>query len=355
MVKERRKLKRNKKSKIPFSVRFGTLVAVLVLIVVTAGVLMAPGFKVSEVYCEGNFLVKSEEIFANAQISGGKNIFLIGLGKAERNVEKLPMIKEADIRRVFPNKICITIEERVPVAYIKAGTECVAIDKETIIIKKVESEQTAELIKKLTPAFDKLKEKKEENTETESVPEEQAENVLEKQTESAEEYFSIPLIEGIEIKNTDENKKAKSNDENKFNEAIKICNALKDADLLNRATYLNVTDMQNVNVVIENRLDVRLGTIDNIEYRAKFLAEVINTKISAYEVLILDYTRDDIYARSFDNKEEEIRTLEETSKESAKEDKTDIENDEEKRTNESEEEVSMPEDTSMKMSSSQEE
>ena len=355
MENKRRKSKRNIKSKMPFPVRFGILVAVLILIIVTAGVLMAPGFKVSEVYCEGNSLVQSEEIFANAQISGGKNIFLIGLGKAERNVEKLPMIKEANIKRVFPNKICITVEERAPIAYIKAGTECVAIDNETIIIKKVESEQSAELIKKLTPDFEKIKEEKNESSETGSEPEEQAENVSEEQPEPTEEFFNIPLIDGIEIKNTDENKKAKCNDENKFNEVIKVCNALNDAGLLNRATYLNVTDMQNVNLVIENRLDVKLGNIDNIEYRAKFLAEVINTKISAYETLILDYTRDDIYARTFDDENEEIKTLEETSEEDSKEEETDPEGAEEETADKPQEEEETQNDTSMKIDGFQEE
>ncbi len=352
MEKGRRKSKRNKTSKMPFPVRFGILVAVLVLIVVTAGVLMAPGFKVSEVYCEGNSLVGSEEIFANAQIMGGKNIFLIGLGKAERNVEKLPMIKEANIRRVFPNKICIAVSERIPFAYVKAGAECVAIDKETVIIKKVESEQTAELIKKLTPNFDKLTEKESAEAEPESAPEETEE-------QPAEEFLSIPLIEGVEAKSTDENKKVKCNDENKFNEAIKICNALNDAELLNRTTYINVTDMQNVNLVIENRLDVRLGTIENIEYRAKFLAEVINTKISAYETLILDYTRDDIYARTFEDKEEvkvtdKIGEEGDTEEEEGAEEGAEEESAKEEKTEElAEEEVQ--EEPSMKMDGVQEE
>ena len=359
MEKERKKTKRNKMSKMPFSVRFGILVAVLVMIVVAAGVLMAPGFKVTEVYCEGNSLVQSEEIFANAQISGGKNIFLIGLGKAERNVEKLPMIKEANIKRVFPDKICIAVTERVPVAYIKAGTECIAIDNESIIIKRFESDQAAKLIKKLTPDFDKLKEEKTDESEEEKAPEEEAETVPEEQTD-AEEYFSIPLIEGIEAKNADENKKAKCSDEGKFEDVIKICNGLNNAGLLNKATYLNVTDMQNINLVIENRLDVRLGTMENIEYRAKFLAEVINTKISAYESLILDYTRDDIYARTFEEEKKDIKTLEESAEESAEEDKekTDGETAEEEveeKTEEPAEEEKLQAEASMKMDGEQEE
>ena len=64
--------------------------------------------------------------------------------------------------------------------------------------------------------------------------------------------------------------------------------------------------MTNVNAVIENRLDIRLGIPDNMAYRAKFLAETINTKISSTEVLILDYTGNDIYARPHDDGKDRV-------------------------------------------------
>ncbi len=323
MKKGRRKSARRNGAKMPFSVRFGILIAILVMIVAAAGVLMAPGFKVSEVYCEGNVNVKSEDIFSAAQIGNGKNILLVGIGKAERNVNKIPMVKDANIRRVFPNKICITVEERVPLAYIKAEGECAIIDEEMMVIKKEEADSAIKLIEKFTPDFsvpsDKEKEDKEEASETETEEETSSEGSHEEaegeSTENEEIYFNIPLVDGIELKNAEENKKAKCDDIDKLSEVIKLCVALEKAGLLGRATYINVTDMQNVNVVIENRLDVRLGNINNIEYRARFLAEVVNNKISAYETLILDYTGDDIYARSHDDGKERTKIEEEETAE----------------------------------------
>ena len=64
--------------------------------------------------------------------------------------------------------------------------------------------------------------------------------------------------------------------------------------------------MDDIRLVIENRLEVLLGKADNIDYRCKFLAEVINTRISASESVILDYRGDDIYAETRDDGKERV-------------------------------------------------
>lgn len=75
---------------------------------------------------------------------------------------------------------------------------------------------------------------------------------------------------------------------------------------MQKSTYIDVTDLTNIRLIIENRLDVLLGDADNIDYRAKFMAEVINNKISAYEVAVLDYTGDDIYVRPHDDGKQRV-------------------------------------------------
>ena len=118
--------------------------------------------------------------------------------------------------------------------------------------------------------------------------------------------YSVPLTVGIELSSAEEGKTAASDDSAKLDKLFEICNALNDAGLLNRSTYIDLTDMTNVNAVIENRLDIRLGIPDNMAYRAKFLAETINTKISSTEVLILDYTGNDIYARPHEDGKDRV-------------------------------------------------
>ena len=79
------------------------------------------------------------------------------------------------------------------------------------------------------------------------------------------------------MNNVKEGKKAESGDSDKFNKMYELCRALKGAELLNRTTYINVENLDDITVVIENRLEVQLAKAENINYRCRFLAEVINT------------------------------------------------------------------------------
>ena len=124
--------------------------------------------------------------------------------------------------------------------------------------------------------------------------------------EEEDNGFSVPLTAGLELNNKDEGKVAQADDSRKLDKLLEMCNALNDAGLLNRSTYIDLTDLGDVSMVIENRLDIKLGVPDNMEYRAKFLAETINTKISSTEVLILDYTGNDIYARPHEDGKDRV-------------------------------------------------
>ena len=114
-------------------------------------------------------------------------------------------------------------------------------------------------------------------------------------------------MSGFELNNVKEGKKAESGDSDKFNKMYELCRALKGAELLNRTTYINVENLDDITVVIENRLEVQLAKAENINYRCRFLAEVINTKLSATESVILDYRGDDIYAINRDDGGERVK------------------------------------------------
>ena len=69
-----------------------------------------------------------------------------------------------------------------------------------------------------------------------------------------------------------------------------------------------------------------LGDADNIDYRAKFMAEVINNKISAYEVAILDYTGDDIYVRPREDGKQRVAEKKKKTNTSSSDDEENSEN-----------------------------
>lgn len=341
MRNHKRKKAEPRRGRTPFSVKIGILTTVLVLAVALAVVVMAPGLNITEVYCEGNDYVTVDEIISASQIENGENIFLARIGRAEKNISKLPTVKDVTVRRVFPDKICVSIEERTPYAYIMHGSDYAAIDAEQIVLSVESGDNAFEISKNIVPPFENVGNESESTNFSEKSDNTDGENSKDDDVKSAGEsndsgesdnsensensedsaqggngeataeddnagmiadetsrLFSIPVITGIELKDAREGREAKCGDETGLAEVMKICSALNEAGLLNRTTYIDVSDIMNIRLVIENRLDVQLASSENIEYRAKFLAEVINNKISAYERAVLNYTGNDIYVRT---------------------------------------------------------
>ncbi len=314
-MKNRREPKRREKQKIKLSVRVGALITVLVLIVAAAGILMFPAFDITEVYCEGNVNISSEEIIAAAKLSTGKNTFLENVSGAERRVAKLPLIEEVSIKRVFPDKLCISITERTPAFYAVMGDRAVALDINGIAVKEIDEGQTKRLLAKNVATLDVKQEVEEEPVEEEEPIEE------------AEPLLSIPVMAGLELSDAKLNKKADSRDDAKLDEVFKLCKTLNAAGILNKSTYIDVTNLGDIIIMIENRLEVHFGNTDNLEYRTKFLAEVITKKLSAYEIAVVDYTGDDIYVRPpNDGKDKVVPKPEEEEKEEKEEEKEEEEN-----------------------------
>ena len=341
------------------SLKIPVLIIVLVLAVVTTIALMLPVFNVVEVYCEGNSEVKTEDIITAAKLETGKNIFLENLGRARRSVESITNIKSAEIRRVFPNKICISVSERVPFAYVPSDGGVALVSEEGIVLKVSDGGEAAMISNAKTPKFDtaqtdgeksdssKTNDKKSDSENKNSDTTDDSDNKKDDssdnndsnsdnksndsqnsdksdsknsdsgqndsgsdstagQTENAD-VSAVPLVSGFELNNVKEGKKAESGDSDKFNKMYELCRALKGAELLNRTTYINVENLDDITVVIENRLEVQLAKAENINYRCRFLAEVINTKLSATESVILDYRGDDIYAINRDDGGERVK------------------------------------------------
>lgn len=339
------------------SLKIPVLIIVLVLAVVTTIALMLPVFNVVEVYCEGNSGVKTEDIITAAKLETGKNIFLENLGRARRSVESITNIKSVEIRRVFPNKICISVSERVPFAYVPSNGGVALVSEEGIVLKVSDGGEAAMISDAKTPKFDtaqtdgeksdssKTNDKKSDSENKNSDTTDDSDNKNDDssdnndsnsdksdsqnsdksdsknsdsgqnnsgldsavgQTENSD-VLAVPLVSGFELNNVKEGKKAESGDSDKFNKMYELCRALKGAELLNRTTYINVENLDDITVVIENRLEVQLAKAENINYRCRFLAEVINTKLSATESVILDYRGDDIYAINRDDGGERVK------------------------------------------------
>lgn len=118
----------NKKSKktglaLPF------ILIVLILIGVCIGCMLTPTFDISLFQIQGGVNVNKEEVLSKISHVKGINTLKINTKELEKEIEKIPYVKSSEIKRVLPDKLDITYEERTPYAIIKYLESFVIMDK----------------------------------------------------------------------------------------------------------------------------------------------------------------------------------------------------------------------------------
>lgn len=93
---------------------------------------------IEEVIIKGNSYLSENEIFAKSQIKLGKNIFKLDLNKVINSLKEEPWIRELEVKRVIPNKIIISLEERKAAAIVYIGEEYFSSSKEGIVLSKID-------------------------------------------------------------------------------------------------------------------------------------------------------------------------------------------------------------------------
>jgi cell division protein FtsQ len=112
-------------SALPVDVRLMNAIAVVVFALALAALLAAgfawvarrPAFQFGDVRLEGDLQRNSvTTVRANAMPHLAGNFFTMDLGKARAAFEQVPWVRHAVVRRVWPDKLVVTLEEHQPVA-----------------------------------------------------------------------------------------------------------------------------------------------------------------------------------------------------------------------------------------------
>lgn len=102
-----------------------------------------PDYNLTNVEISDDGTLSREQILRVSGIREGENIFKVDLATARENLSQLPQVEHAELERMLPNKIAITIAERKPIAWLAAkGSEdpttsedAFLIDRKGILIK----------------------------------------------------------------------------------------------------------------------------------------------------------------------------------------------------------------------------
>jgi len=120
----------------------GFLMVLLVMVTLGAALganMWTRDFTVKDVRTEGNRIVSSGEILALAAIPKNQKLFEVDLNQARKRVQSNQFIRSVSVNRDVPDRISITVEERVPVAAI-ATDKILYIDADGVVLPSARSE-----------------------------------------------------------------------------------------------------------------------------------------------------------------------------------------------------------------------
>lgn len=106
--------------------RAGLLALVVIVVLGMEGavlhwLLTSPRFAVSAVEVRGAARLPQERVRAVAAVVPGTNVFRVNTSAAAARLQRLPEVRRADVTRVWPSGVVISIEERRPFTLVHAG------------------------------------------------------------------------------------------------------------------------------------------------------------------------------------------------------------------------------------------
>jgi len=89
-----------------------------------------------QVELTGNHIVQRASVIEIFSADRGRSILRIPLGERRRQLESIPWVERATVRRALPNKVQVEIKERTPVAFLRQGSELTLVDVHGVIMER---------------------------------------------------------------------------------------------------------------------------------------------------------------------------------------------------------------------------
>jgi len=89
-----------------------------------------------QVALSGNHYVEPPRVLEIFAADRGKSVLRIPLDERRKQLESLPWIEQATVRRSLPNRIEVEIKERTPVAFVRESEDMALIDAHGVILDR---------------------------------------------------------------------------------------------------------------------------------------------------------------------------------------------------------------------------
>lgn len=240
----KRQREKQKKQKAPLSPRrrkirhivtYSMIFAVVLIIGIVLSLTVL--FKTENIKVEGNSLYEEEKIIQLSGVQMEENIFLAQLNATpQKIIDALPYIENARVDFKIPDTITITVKNAEAAYVIISNNQYFKIS-----------------------AAGRILEVSDNNTE------------------------NLPIIIGSDIKDTQVGQYAEFSDEN-VNKILKEINNCVDKNGYEGINYIDVTDTANISVIYDNRILIKIGLPEDIDYKLKTAMTIITQKIDGESV-----------------------------------------------------------------------
>jgi cell division protein FtsQ len=90
----------------------------------------------SQVELAGNNYVSRGSVLAIFKQDQGRSVLRIPLTERRRQLEAIPWVQQAIVRRALPNNIEVEITERIPIAFLRQGSDLALVDIHGVILER---------------------------------------------------------------------------------------------------------------------------------------------------------------------------------------------------------------------------
>jgi cell division protein FtsQ len=89
-----------------------------------------------QVSLAGNHYVSRAEVLEIFAADRGKSVLQIPLDERRRQIEAIPWVEHASLRRIMPNRIDAEIIERTPIAFLREGSDLGMVDVHGVMLER---------------------------------------------------------------------------------------------------------------------------------------------------------------------------------------------------------------------------
>ena len=226
-------IKRGKRRKRNMSLYYATVA--LIVMVIFAILSVTVFFKVENVIVTGSSIYSVQEIVSVSGIEGGENMIRKNMGKAaERITEQLIYIETAKISRKLPSSVEIAVTPCVETACMQSEDGWLIISRSGKVLREAESPPDG-----MTVFYG---------------------------AEPAEDVYPGAVFTSAE--------------ENKTDVIYELLEREQSGGFASKMTSFDVTNRVNISCMYEDRIDIEIGAISDLDYKFKFAEEIITGSLA---------------------------------------------------------------------------